>query len=109
MRFHSIRDGADPVDVALQKATIKIACEIHITSTVEWELGNIEKCLKANFNHIAVVSPESRQLRKLHQAAIERWGESEQRICCCSPEELFAFLETSTHRAPKKALCVGGR
>jgi hypothetical protein len=40
-------DGKGSVDVALERAGWRLACEISVTSTVEQEVGNIEKCLTA--------------------------------------------------------------
>lgn len=49
--------GAGRVDVSLEKDDAKIACEVCITSTVDYESQNILKCLAAGYDYaIAVVA-----------------------------------------------------
>ena len=42
-----VLDGQGSVDLALEKESCAIACEIAITTTTDHEFGNIKKCIKA--------------------------------------------------------------
>lgn len=89
-----ILDGAGSVDVALEQEGFSIACEISVTSTPEQELGNIEKCLHAGFNEIAVVFMDKKRLRKVQALSEEHIGEEEYgRVTFLTPEEFVAFLD----------------
>jgi hypothetical protein len=63
----AVLDGTGSVDVALEKNSQTIACEISITTTPEQELGNIQKCLKAGFHWIIVFSPDPKTLRQIKE------------------------------------------
>lgn len=104
-----ILDGAGQVDVALEKGPIKVACEISVTSSVEQELGNIEKCLKAGFPHVAVVSNEPKWAGSMQRAVSKKWGQVDERIHCFSAQELFAFIERLEAQAASKEVRIKGR
>jgi len=89
-----ILDGLGSVDVALEKGGQSIACEISVTSTSDYELGNVQKCLAAGFEQVAVVSSEKKILTKVEEVVIASLAEAERaRIHFLTPEELFGFLE----------------
>ncbi len=91
---HEILDGLGRVDVALIKGEQRIACEVSVTTTPEQEAGNIRKCLAAGFEHVVVVSTERRMLGKAETALKELLELADRtKVRCCTPEELFAFLE----------------
>src|SRR5439155_11091472 len=56
--------GKGSIDVALEKNGRLIACEIAVSTTSGWELGNIQKCLAAGFEIVLVISPEKKNLTK---------------------------------------------
>lgn len=90
----SILDGQGSVDVSLEKQGVEVACEICMTTRVEQEIGNIEKCLKADIRWIASVSLEERQRVKIEDAAREKFDAEElKRVRFLSPEELFTFVQ----------------
>lgn len=63
-------DGSGQVDVVLTRDNHRIAIEISVTTTPEWELHNIQKCLAAGYEHIAVCStsqPKIAQIQALVQ------------------------------------------
>ena len=45
----AILKGMGKVDVALEKHERSIACEISVTSTEDYELSNLQKCLAGGF------------------------------------------------------------
>jgi hypothetical protein len=89
-----ILGGLGSVDVALEKDTRAIACEISVTSTVEYELDNIQKCLAAGFEQVILVSTESKMLSKAKERASSSLKEEDfRRVQFLTPEELFLFME----------------
>ncbi len=70
-----VLDGAGSIDVALQKDEQKIACEISIASTTQMEISNIEKCLRAGYLHIWLISPEVKAREKIRKMAIDQLGD----------------------------------
>jgi hypothetical protein len=89
-----VLDGLGCVDVALRKGDRSVACEISVSTSPEHELENIQKCLAAGFEHVAVVSSEKATLGRIRKIVRERLPEVEQaRIVFAQAEELFAFLE----------------
>ena len=49
-----ILDGQGSVDVVLERDEITIACQVCVTTTIDHEVGNVAKCLKAGFQLVAV-------------------------------------------------------
>jgi hypothetical protein len=92
-----VLDGLGQVDVALERESLRVACEISIASTVEYEIGNVRKCLAAGFSHVALIATERRALKKLI-VAIDTELEPTDRglVQAFAPEELFSFLEQLT-------------
>ncbi|MBN1516383.1 type IV secretion system DNA-binding domain-containing protein [Candidatus Sumerlaeota bacterium] len=104
-----VLDGAGSVDVALEKTGCMVACEISVTTPVEHEVGNIEKCLKADFDHILAVSNEPKHLNKIKQAAAAALPEAElAKVAYCAPEEVIACLEQIDARLASKEQTVRG-
>lgn len=104
-----ILDGLGSVDVALEKNSHSIACEISVASTPEQELGNIRKCLAAGFAFIAVISSERKTLNKVKEFVLPTLsGDEVTRVQFLTPEELFAFIETLEATAAGKEETVRG-
>lgn len=55
-------------DVALERGTRKIACEISVTTTIDHEVQNVRKCLAAGFGHVAVICLNKRRLGNIECA-----------------------------------------
>ncbi|MBI5764763.1 MAG: type IV secretion system DNA-binding domain-containing protein [Planctomycetes bacterium] len=88
------------VDVALEREGLSIACEVAVTTTLDHEIGNIEKSLTEPFDYIAVVSLKRHFLKKLETALPGKLGDAaQQRVKLFSPEELLAFLDDLPLRA----------
>jgi hypothetical protein len=88
-----IGDGNETVDVVLEKDGLSVACEISVTTPVDYEMGNLGKCLKAGFGHVFIVSSEVEKLKSLHEAAKIAFGDTA--LCAVkfvAPQDVFAFL-----------------
>lgn len=97
------------IDVALEKGKCRVACEISITSTVEYEMGNIEKCLKAGFDQVLVVAADPKQLSKVEKLANERFDqEALSKIRFITPDSLFSVIESLEARAASREETVRG-
>jgi hypothetical protein len=104
-----ILDGLGSVDVALDRGERSIACEISVASTAEQELGNIEKCLAAGFDEVAVVSLEKQNLRRAREVISAKLEEHlRERVHFLTPEELFTFLEAQPDAPEDSEEIVGG-
>ena len=88
-----IPGGRESVDVALYRGDTRIACEITVTTPLEYEVGNVEKCLAAGFGQVAVISLKKGRLEKLDKLLASALSpESYRRVHLFTPEELLAFL-----------------
>ncbi|MGI8786986.1 MAG: helix-turn-helix domain-containing protein, partial [Pyrinomonadaceae bacterium] len=58
----SVLEGTGFVDVALEKENLKIACEVSVTSTADYETKNVLKCLAAGYDYAVVVVSNQKKL-----------------------------------------------
>jgi hypothetical protein len=104
-----ILDGLGSVDVALERDERSVACEISVASTGEQELRNIEKCLAAGFDEVAVVSLEKQNLRRAREVVSSNLEEHLRvRVHFLTPEELFTYLEAQPETPEESEEIVGG-
>jgi hypothetical protein len=83
----------ESVDVALYRGTMRIACEITVTTPLEYEVGNVAKCLAAGFGTVAVISLKKARLAKLDTLLRESLPpEQFERVHLFTPEELLSWL-----------------
>ena len=70
--YHAAREKqtatGQKIDLALEKQSRVIACEISVFNTVDYEVGNVAKCLKAGCWHIAVICGDDSRLGKIRKA-----------------------------------------
>src|SRR5262249_12142960 len=71
-----VLDGAGDIDLVLTREPLSLACEIAITSTIDQEVWNVSKCLKAGFKTIFVLSTSEDRLRKLKDAIRNTLGDA---------------------------------
>lgn len=104
-------DGKGRVDVALYRDEVKIACEITVTTTDEWEVHNIEKCLAAGFGTVVVCSTNATSLGKIQSLIETKLSvKTKSKVRFFQPEELFHFLdETVTEDAASEQRVKGYR
>jgi len=104
-----ILGGAGSVDVSLEKDSRSIACEISVSSTVELELGNIQKCLAAGYERVIAISPDRKflgQLRKTAESDLAK--DTRDKVLFMSPDEFVAWLEGQEAQAAAKTETVRG-
>lgn len=61
----SVFNGAGSVDVLLEKESLKIGCEVSVTSTIDYEIKNVLKCLAAGYDYAVVVVSNQKKIPSL--------------------------------------------
>jgi hypothetical protein len=103
----AIPDGR--VDVGLIRDGTKIAIEISVTNTAEYESANIEKCLKAGYNTVIMVAQDKRHLERIRTLVTEKLSEVDQgKVMFFEPEELFFYFEEEAAKGSMKEERVKG-
>ena len=81
------------VDVGLERDGIKIACEISISTSVQHEMGNVEKCLAAGYDRVYLVAQHEKRVAAFQKAAAQRFSAQDmQRLDFFLPDQLVAHL-----------------
>jgi len=89
-----IPGSRESVDIALYRGETRIACEVSVTTPLEYEVGNVQKCLAAGFGQVAVVSLKKARLAKLGKLLEEAIPpESRAKVHLFTTEELLSWLE----------------
>jgi excisionase family DNA binding protein len=89
-----ILDGLGSVDVALEKGSRSIACEVSVTTDTQHEIGNIQKCLAAGFQDVILISSEKKLLTSARHALVAALSTAQYRqVKFLTPEETFSFLD----------------
>ncbi len=66
-----INSGTGKVDVSLHRDDLKIACEISVTNTIEYEVQNIQKCLTAGYSLVFMISNDLKHLNDIRTLAVQ--------------------------------------
>lgn len=103
-----VADGQ--VDVGLHQGDISVACEISVTSKLDYEARNVAKCLRAGFARVWSISPDARR-RKAIRSTLEAQlsGEEITRVEFLTPEELVDALDGLAIPAPDETMVKGYR
>lgn len=87
-------DGAGRVDVSLIRDKIRVACQVSVTTTKDWELGGIEKCIAAGYTEVVLVLSTERQIKKLSKFVEENLDPKDQgRVRYITAEGIIEFLD----------------
>lgn len=66
-----VNNYAGRVDVSLLRDDLKIACEVSVTNTAEYEVQNIQKCLSAGYALVFMISKEPKHLSAIRELAVQ--------------------------------------
>jgi hypothetical protein len=89
-----VLDRAGSVDLALEHSRRSLAVEITVTTTIDHEVGNVTKCLKAGFSTVAVVSSSEAKLRQMQEAVSGALGpELSVRVGYFLPDAFLGHLQ----------------
>ena len=89
------------------KDSIKIACEIAVSNSVEYEVKNILKCLNTGYSLIFVISKNDKHLEKIKEKAedeIKNRGE----IRFFNPDQITDYLGSYTQSEEKEGKRIRG-
>jgi hypothetical protein len=82
------------IDLALERQGEVIACEISILTPVDYEVGNVAKCLRAGCQHVVMVCPDEAKLAKIQKAIAGCLPAEElKRVGYYLPEPFVAYLK----------------
>jgi isopenicillin N synthase-like dioxygenase len=103
--FRSVIEKQIPegsVDLLLERPGQAFACEISITTTIDHEVGNVAKCLRAAFPTAAVICVDAERLKKIEAAVTSSIGpDVAARLIYCQPDQFIARLQTLPPQVPK--------
>ncbi len=72
----ALQDGGR-VDLSLSKEGLLIACEISVTNTAAYEARNIQKCFRAGYGFVFVISSSETHLQAIRSIALNEMPESD--------------------------------
>jgi hypothetical protein len=94
-------DGQGSVDLLLERSDQTIACEISFSTTIDHEVGNVVKCLKAGFAKVAVICLDDERLKKIAKAVKGSLGpDSAGRVVYSAPDDFITQLQNLRPLAP---------
>jgi hypothetical protein len=96
-----VLDGQGSVDLWLERTGHAIGCEISVTTTIDHEVRNVSKCLKADVPKVAVICLDDARLRKIGDAVAGSLGaELAAQVEYFQPDQFIAYLKTLPMPAP---------
>lgn len=88
-------------DLLLEREGFTIAVEITVTNTLDYELRNIGKCLRAGVTQVAVVALDAEKIAKLETAAFVSYGDQHrQRLLFFTKDAFIEYLQTLVLTSP---------
>ena len=97
-----VLDGLGSIDLFLERQGQSIACEISISTTIDHEVGNVAKCLKAGLSAVAVICLTDERLQKIRQAVSGSLGaEAAKRVEYFQPDPFIAHLKSLQPPTPQ--------
>ena len=103
-----ILDGAGRVDVSLVRDKIRVACQVSVTTTKDWELGGIEKCFAAGYTEVVLISGAERHIKKLSTFVEENLDPKDQgRVRYLTAEGIIEFLDSLGKFTPTEQVVRG--
>jgi hypothetical protein len=95
------------IDVSLVKDSIKIACEIAVSNSLEYEIKNIKKCLNADYSEICIISKDEKHLGRIKERAGNEI-EDQSRMHFFTPNQMTEFLDSLTKNEDKEVKRIRG-
>lgn len=87
--------GQGSVDLWLEREGQSFACEVSISTTIDHEVGNVAKCLKAGLPKVVVICLDEERLRKIAEAVSGSLGaELAARVEYFQPDLFIAHLKS---------------
>lgn len=90
------------VDIALLRNELKIAVEISVTNTLDYEVKNIQKCIDAGYTHICMLSESMVHLRNIKKRANKTIEKAMlKKVIYLMPLEFAKYLDGFTEKKPQ--------
>ena len=90
-----ILDGAGRVDISLIRDKLRVACQVSVTTTKDWELGGLEKCFAAGYSEVVLIGGTERHVKKLAKFVEENLDPKDQgRVKYITSEQIIEFLDS---------------
>ena len=87
---------------------IRVACQVSVTTTKDWELGGIEKCFAAGYTEVVLVSGTERHIKKLSKFVEENLDPKDQgRVRYLTVEGIIEFLDSLGKFTPTEQVVRG--
>jgi hypothetical protein len=87
-------DGKGRVDVHLERNNKRIAVEVCVTTEMDWEMHNIEKCLQSGYDLVVECSNDKKTLENIRRKIEGIFNdELKKKILVFEPDALFQFLD----------------
>jgi hypothetical protein len=101
-----ILSGRGSIDLFLERRPQTIACEISISTTVDHEVGNVEKCVKEKIPSVVVICIDEDRVRRISAAVVGSLGEEvASNVLYFMPDAFIAHLESLPHEnSPETAI-----
>lgn len=85
----------DTVDLYLERNGVSIACEISVTNTLEYEMRNVTKCLRAGITQVLVLAVDAEKHQRLRASVASILPSDQQKkVHCLMKDEFAAFLDS---------------
>ncbi len=102
--------GGGRVDIHLENDSLTIACEISVTNKAEYEVKNIEKCLKANYTHVLCMSQDRKHLGRIIEKAQKTLSEEDlTKVHFIDPKIFTQTLDSLQVFEPREQKILGYR
>lgn len=102
-------NGNGRVDVSLERAGKRIACEISATTGDQWEAHNVEKCLGAGYDEIIVCSNDNKNLLRIReQLEVKFTREEVAKVLTLVPDEVIRYFDRQVVQESKTEKIVKG-
>jgi hypothetical protein len=104
----TILDGAGRVDISLVRDKIRVAFQVSVTTTKDWELGGIEKCLASGYTEVVLVGSTERHVKALSKFVEENLDPKDQgRVRYITSDGVIGFLDSLGVPVPTEKVVRG--
>jgi len=96
-----ILEGLGSIDLLLEREDMALACEISVTTSIDYEVGNVSKCFKAGYQQVAVISSLETRLQRIALAVTSSLGpDIAKRVGYFRPDQFLEHLKTLPASVP---------
>jgi hypothetical protein len=100
-----IAGSQESVDLLLERGDHKIACEISVSTTIDHEVGNVTKCLRAGLPQVAIICVSEDRLGKIAAAVSGSLGtDAAARVAYFQPDQFIAHIKALPLPVPKDSV-----